>query len=498
MSTVSTVNISNMQECVQETTRAVQKYTTNGGSVLGNFGVSSKEELIAKLNEAKQTLPPVYKTAFADPVIELLTHGMGDQLAIAVIDYSENDMLIPEWQMGPINAESHRTIRFVLDLCLSILENSGTAHKPTMALQEVVADLYDRIIASQFKTGVNPPEGGILPALVKWGNPTVGPYTRVLPGNQESAIRAPLVSLPPVHQKEGLMSWVSLGHETVGHDLLGTDHGLLEELGEKVQRAVEEVFPQQLGNSSGVLGQYWKNCVHEATSDVIGVLNIGPSAAIGLIAFFRGMNWNQKLRTQGPFTGPHPVDLLRGHLAAEVTRNLGLSTKDEWHQAIKEELKKDKSSLIRLENPPGSGSFISIPLKDAVNSAEIAANVLAFDKMETLEDHSFAEIRAWNDEDQRITDDYEALLQGNDDINPGEAHSKGFRAPHVLAAATQEALKGSVPIPHIFERMTSCLAEMHKLNSTWHERSAAFFPQHMEIHPMFPLSRLKSVLKTRN
>ena len=52
----------------------------------------------------------------------------------------------------------------------------------------------------------------------------------------------------------------------------------------------------------------------------MGILNLGPAAGIGLIAYFRGLGaaFGQppKLRSDGPADDPHPADIVRGYLAA--------------------------------------------------------------------------------------------------------------------------------------------------------------------------------------
>ena len=58
----------------------------------------------------------------------------------------------------------------------------------------------------------------------------------------------------------------------------------MDELGTRVRTALRTDF-------SAKLSDYWKSCIDEAASDVLGILNIGPAAGIGLIGHFRG--WNE-------------------------------------------------------------------------------------------------------------------------------------------------------------------------------------------------------------
>jgi hypothetical protein len=147
--------------------------------------------------------------------------------------------------------------------------------------------------------------------LVKWGNPNFGPYTWPIDATHEGFnVKAAIVNLPPAHARRDLMGWSALGHETAGHDILHADDGLQPELATLVQK---ELTKEHIGFG---LAEYWSSRIDETASDVMGILNMGPAAAIGLICFFRGLNaagsGKARLRSRGPSKDPHPADILRG------------------------------------------------------------------------------------------------------------------------------------------------------------------------------------------
>ena len=110
------------------------------------------------------------------------------------------------------------------------------------------------------------------------GQPGFGPYTWPVDAAETFDVKCGIVSLPPAHARRDVLAWATLGHETAGHDILGADGGLPEELSNKVLMALEkESMPAGLD-------EYWASRIDETASDVMSILNMGPAAAIGLIA----------------------------------------------------------------------------------------------------------------------------------------------------------------------------------------------------------------------
>src|SRR5262245_14350146 len=97
-------------------------------------------------------------------------------------------------------------------------------------------------------------------------------------------VQAAIVNLPPANAKEGLLAWAAVGHETGGHDIRHTYAGLEDQLASAVRTAL------RMAGFGGDLADYWADRIDETASDVCGILNMGPAAAIGLIGYFRGLN----------------------------------------------------------------------------------------------------------------------------------------------------------------------------------------------------------------
>ena len=99
--------------------------------------------------------------------------------------------------------------------------------------------------------------------------------------------------------------------------------GLSAELGRFVQEELENA------NIGFGLPEYWSHRIEETASDVMGILNMGPAAAIGIVAYFRGLasanGRPPKLRTVGPLGDSHPADILRGYLGSATVALLSFN-----------------------------------------------------------------------------------------------------------------------------------------------------------------------------
>jgi hypothetical protein len=108
---------------------------------------------------------------------------------------------------------------------------------------------------------------------VKWGNPDFGPYTWPVDATSVFGARAAVVNLPPSNARKGLLAWAALGHETGGHDILHADTGLQDELAAAIRQGLADLGDDMV--------EYWSSRIGEAAADVLGILNMGPAAAIG-------------------------------------------------------------------------------------------------------------------------------------------------------------------------------------------------------------------------
>ncbi|WP_218578648.1 hypothetical protein [Vineibacter terrae] len=343
----------------------------------------------------------------------------------------------------------------MLDVAHAILQN-GEAYQgvATDAFQEVVADLYDGFLSAEDRRGVPPPDHDVLSPLVKWGKPQFGPYTWPSDATERLGVEAAIVSLPPAHGRGGLLAWAALAHEAAGHDVVHANDGLESELSDKVRAALSK-YP--------ALADYWADRMDETAADVLGILNMGPSAGIGLIGYFRGLravfDGVARLSNEASPYDPHPADILRGFLAAEVVRLCPFAGRDAWADAILQETLQDwVNGQLRIAGKP-------IDQATARSSAEVVAQAIAQSHLTELGGHSLASIQTWRDRDEQIVD---ALCQAlGVPVGLSAELTGGVYAAHVVAAAVRSALRPDADIALIFTRMLRLLKQMHDSNPAW-------------------------------
>ncbi len=428
------IDISNLEECIEDVRKAVLS------NLQAPEDPTDYDQLRGRLEAVKEKFPARYIKAVVEPFIQILGKlGRRGFIGILLRDRERNNIA-----------------RLMLDIAQAILQKGeGYNSLATDGFQEVVSDLYDGFLSAEGRAGVNPPDLSVIPALVKWGAPENGPYTWPIDATSNFGLEVAIVSVPPIHATNGLLAWSSIPHEVCGHDIIHADIGLREQLIEAVKNALIE---KSIGDG---LPEYWSSRIDETASDVMGILNLGPAAAIGVIGYFRGMNaaytGEAKLRNNGPAKDPHPADILRGYLGAYATGLLAFDQAGDWEKIIEAETEKDLSS-IKLE-----GNDIDTDI--AKTSARIVANTIMKTKLKCLENHSLDQIRNWGNVDEFISKFLRTLLKTNNPLT--EEYRSGFYAAHVVAAAVIESLSKDADIDIIFNRMVALLKIMHDTNPAW-------------------------------
>jgi hypothetical protein len=428
---MSKPDLANLDACIEDA-RLAALDTDPGPSNPTEFN-----NLRGRLVTAREHLPPLYRQAVADPFIAVLNQLGRDGFT---------DLLINRPDLADI----------LIDIAHTILQNGeGFEPRATDAFQEVISDLYDGFLSAEDRVGVQPPDNAVIAPLVKWGNPDFGPYTFPLEATSIFGSEAALVSLPPSNARRGIMAWAALGHEAAGHDILRADNGLQQQLATAVFNGVNAA------NLGGHLARYWRDRIDETASDVMGILNMGPAAGIGLIAFFRGLNaaftGEAKLRSSGPEGDVHPADILRGYLAAETVRLLEFSDAAAWADAIEEETDKDVA-MIRL-----AGQVIT--KENAKKSAQAVAVAVVNTPLPSLENQFLGNIQNWRDRDENIVAELVALI-GTPSVVTDNLE-RGFFAAHAVAAGVTATLAPNANIGMIFNRMLDILKRMHDRSPSW-------------------------------
>lgn len=408
--------------------------------------------LRARLVKAEASLPEAYRKAAFEPLLRRL-----DQLGAAGFARLLAEDPAREAEAG-----------LLLDVAQAILQQGeGYQARATAAFQEVVSDLYEGFLAAEGRQGVKPPEGGILPPLVRWGSAGAGPYTWPVTATASLGVGVAVVSLPAANATAGLLAWPALAHEVAGHDLMAADHGLGEELAKVVRTRL------LADKSAPVVADYWADRIEESAADVLGVLNMGPAAAEGLIGYFRGLNgaWGEgpALRTDGPVGDDHPADLARAYLAAETVRLLSFKGASRWADKLIAEADRDLGRIHLGDTAVTAGV--------AKASAAAVARAIATTPLASLEGRTLLQIQDWRDSDEAIVAELRRSLRGG--AGGGEAgrdaaagaYAAGAYAAHAVAAGVQEAVSGEADPVRVMGRMVAMLAAMHDRNPAWGRQS---------------------------
>jgi hypothetical protein len=428
-------DISNLPNCIEDCRRAALDQEPGPGDPTEYF------QLLGRLEASREKLPPLYQENVYRPYYSKLRELGWMQFNLILF----------------FDPQRQGVAGLTLDIAQANLQNGEKYNeKETDGFQEVISDLYDGFLSAEDRTGVNPPEVSTIPPLAKWGRPQFGPYTWPPDAGSETfGIKSGIVNLPPSNARQGLLAWSTLPHETAGHDILHADKGLPEELANQVRGALEA---SNLGQG---LPDYWASRIDETASDVLGILNAGPAAGIGLIGYLRALNAaytkKAKLRNEGSTKDAHPADIVRGYLAAGTVRELSFGGATARTDAIAKETDADAENIVL--------AGANVTKEDARKSAEIVAQTLVHGKIAALENRALREIQDWKDTDEDIAAELRTVLGTAIEL-PAEL-AGGTYAAHVVAAAVMEAIAKDGQIPLIFNRMVSILKAMHDKNPSW-------------------------------
>ena len=425
--------LSHMAHCVADASLAIRDRDP------GPPDPKQFDDLMTRLADAKPRLAPIYQQGMFEPFVATLASLGATEFTRILASDVNND----------------RAGRLMMDIAQALLQPAESVqHESLRAFQEVVSDLYDGFLSAENRRGVKPADRGVIAPMVKFGEPRSGPYTWPIEATSSFRVRgttgpnSAVVSLPPSTGRSGLIAWSSIGHETAGHDILGADRGLKAELSESVASAL---------TASGLrnLASYWSERIDETASDVMGILNMGPAAGIGLVAFFRG--FDGLLRSDGPADDPHPADVLRGFLASATVRLLEFDDHDRWADLIREETLKDVRQITIARRETSAAQ--------AEKSAAIVASTIVKTRARSLERTSLGRIQNWRNADEHVVDRLRRLLTSAAPL-PDNFGSDAYAA-HAVAAAVMAALAGDAEIPDLQLRMIHMLNVMHDQNASF-------------------------------
>lgn len=428
----------------------------------GPDDVFDHAEVLRRLQAANAALPPIYQGAVGEPLYETFDRIGPEGWA---------DVLGRDPELSGIGLLG-------LDLFQAVAQRGeGYLMAETEAFQEVVSDLYDGFLSAGDRVGVRPPEHGVAPPLVKWGRPFAGPYAWTAPATRLYGCGAGVVSMSTAFAASGLAAWGAVGHETAGHHVLHADEGLREALAKAVRdklRKATKGFSDDKKESDDLrafLTDYWSERIDESASDVLGVVNMGPAAAIALIAYFRSLSLvaggQARLSPVGSASAVHPAPLARGLLMASAVGACSFQGSKKWRSLIEQEVEADR--------PDDGALFLAgrkVPVAAVAASADCVVTAILTHKTEELEGKSLIEIQDWREHDQQIVEALTLSAVLADEAPPTELQG-GLYAAHAVAAAIMGALVTGRP-NEAQARMIEMIQSMHRRNPSW----SALFAMH--------------------
>lgn len=343
------------------------------------------------------------------------------------------------------------------------------------ALQEVISDLFQRFTETRFCSREAPKTASTLvPPLCIWNMEVDTEPYYVYPAatNMKTyKLKAAVVSLPAYLMKGGVAAWGALGHEVVGHEILHSHEGLMEELKDKLMTDLMKFGQDRKEKPENIkwVVKYWSQRVDETASDVLGILHLGPAAVLGMLAYFRSFNSDHKLRTTGDDEDEHPLDLLRGYLAVEVMRLLNFSQSHEWADALEFEVQKDRDPNLRMGEVDYAVEIeeYTIRIPWIRSYIKVLAKTIVTTKLDSLGSQSLLDLNSWSDKDEKISQDYQKLFREKTEVEELPKFPEGLYAGHVVSAAIVESFKSGSNPAKMFKMMIGALRSMHLTNPLW-------------------------------
>ncbi|HEY0753897.1 MAG TPA: hypothetical protein VGD98_08055 [Ktedonobacteraceae bacterium] len=335
--------------------------------------------------------------------------------------------------------------------------SASEVQQPLQRFLAVISNLYRSFLSKDKRIPLQIPLTSTVPPLAVFqSSGESGPFT--LPCDETQALFGStigVVSLPSTLHDHPVL-WSSLAHETGGHDVTHADPNLLPELArgvrtlfstEALPASLLNVNPQEVLSSLdpasltsplseaqtyGLLWSYW---IDESTADIYGLLNIGPTFAVNLAAYFAAIRYRAshgliplpQLATsssESVVIDAHPTDILRLHLAIGAIRTLsGLApTERDNYIALLEEIAarvapQETPVDVTIQGfiPISAQTFVYLnltkPLAEIKITAQSVGAYLATAQLAALAGHSIQDIETWDDADESKAQLISATLQ---------------------------------------------------------------------------------------
>lgn len=361
----------------------------------------------------------------------------------------------------------------------------STLELPLQRFLAVVSNFFRSFLSDVKRSQANIPLRQVLPPLAVFQREgRMGPFAITV---EETArifgAKVGVVSMPATYADHPLI-WAILAHETGGHSVTHADPGLLDQLAASVPLAVAGT-PASPSMPRDLLTLLWSYWMDEASSDVYGILNLGPAFSINMAAFFSaagsagGTLVGPTLRMKSSFDpkdpaailDPHPTDILRLHLAIGAIETLTDLSPDirlayiDLIQGLSELLAKGDFCTINGKIPVERDRLVEIkmdfPLAPMQELARHVGGLIATIKLQALNGKSIQEIETWDDYDESRSQAVRKALLGLQPIA-----TLGDDA-HLLAGATMALMMAPEQYDSVTAALNTALDQSFRRDPIW-------------------------------
>lgn len=447
-----------LQTCQEDVTRAWSEWTH-----VAHRPWRDLETMKRHLRLISAALPSTFRQEVFEPFYEALS---GLDAAVSANE-PEEDAFQQLLQRGRTD---HRW-PMLCGITEALIERAQPSNTATRAFQAMVADLYDGFAIATAKTMSIELRQLSVP-LVKWGS---GPHTITFQQSRQFGFPCSVVGMPLGFATGGVLAWTALGHETVGHDILATFPGLLDQLRTEIGRKLAERFR---GKDEWVV-EFLSSRVEEVASDVLSILNMGPTAALGMLGFFRGASnaQNKGPRLLAATDEHHAPGLWSAMIWSAAIAQLDFRQKAAWAETVDRLAARDMKGQDALvitvwrDNKPFR-AYPPLAFVDAREAAAIIAESVA--QCRVGDDQPLGTLQNWTDWDEHVVELLQPYLTSEDPV-PAWMKSSTYAA-HIVAAGVVASLRGDVSGPGsqsrrwidtIFSRMIALLTRIHHGSSQW-------------------------------
>jgi hypothetical protein len=292
-----------------------------------------------------------------------------------------------------------------------------------------------------------------------------------------------VVALPATFADHPVL-WAALAHEVGGHDVIHAEPGLLDELIAGLPTTLAGLSAGPLDTAS--LIALWTWWLDEASADIYGLLNIGPTFAENLAVVLAALGQSGTAGAAAPTLrlsseaatsdstdtlDPHPTDVLRLHLALgalDTLSGLAPATRAAYAQRIADleaALSAGDSITIAGTITDAAGGVTALhvvaPRVAMQQAARAVGAFIATTNLAALGGHSVQALETWNDADEAVAQSIRAAFAA------GQAVRGLGDAAQLLAGATLAVLDAPARYDQVTQSLNDALDTCFQNDPIW-------------------------------